>query len=223
MALSALCRFSFFLSVFLPVSSVYGVSLPSPLGTTTLDSTRSLNSTKPVSALPVTVCMKKPTDPFKPLSQPTYCELSLSEMRTDFEHAAFPQYWGPPRPPYTTSTFKWQSSGARGCRVVVKPQKWGDVGYFSVAELENAVRVLLRRCHGQEVGADGPWGYGGLRTVGRDGEGAMGREDRIRRWVVYLYNATTGQSPIDGGGRAHFLDDDEPGSPDLSTQEAVSE
>ena len=208
MAITRQTLFMFFrMSLLFPISSLtLAYSASPPVLMNASNSAPSLNLTERVAALPVTICTTKPPDPFKPLSLPTYCELTLSEIRTDFEHNTLPQYWGPPQPPYMPATYRWQAHSARGCRIVLKPQKWGDVGYFSPREVETTVRVLLKRCQGTYVGARGPYGYGGIRTVGRDGEGAMGREDRISRWVVYLFNASTGYSErtLDNGGRAHL-------------------
>ena len=178
--------------------------------------TQSLTATLPIPSLPPSVNASSPFPdtsalssnykillcnikssaefPFKPLSDPSYCELTFSEIRHSLEDVlppSQPRYWGPPPTPFAPSTYHWQPHGSRGCRVVLKPQTWNDVGFFSVQDLENVLRIILLTCQGPEVGATGPWGYGAIASTGRDGIGPLGRDHRVKPWMVYVFNATT--------------------------------
>ena len=79
------------------------------------------------------------------------------------------------------------------------------------------VRLILRKCQWHRITGNPRWGYGGIGLVGQDGEGASGLESRIRRWGVYVFNAST---EYDGGGKPRGLGighDEQPLSLNMTT------
>ena len=199
-------RFIFSIFLLLINSPIWSLSLPAP---ETL-SPSPINLTNPIATTPWTQCISVPPDPFLPLSS-SYCEITLAEMRMSFRQPLpFKKYWVPPSNLPRGISYIWQPPGSEGCRIVLKPRHKADTGYFSIQDVELVVRVILRRCQWHRIMGNPRWGYGGIGLVGQDGEGASGLESRIRRWGVYVFNAST---EYNGDGKHRSLGvghDDQP-------------